>query len=612
MSRANFEWAYRIAPYDYPDDFDNVNDCDVPEVALTPVSDSLARPPTMHRTALLVARRVSAAIAVIAGIVTAGILLVTPDGTGFLQSVDSKVSTLAPGWSASSAWPIGAGVGVVALLATVVAVRRSVRNGAWRLAATPAVAWGIASIAGFVVRRPGPGRIGDLTASNATSFPSVITAMVAAGIFASLSLSHSVTRRRFVGAVGCLLLVVLVAANVATRTTWLLDEVLGVLIGWVALRLVRAPLPEPDRSSLPLSRRAMIAVAAVLAAAVLIPTIGSFASAIRASGNSGADVATVDWMRNHGLGPVVDRSESWWLWRHLPSPVATITSLPAAPINLTASPATRLPTAIAPILAPALAGEGVWSVAAADTTGQAQLATTTFRPDPSHPSLVAGVTWFNSATTRFDLIAGTKQPAGAPGAAGGRIPDRALGSLLAAFNSGYKMRDTPGGTLIEGHRTRKMIAGLATLAVRRDGTATVGAWGRDLNAAQGYVALRQNLHLVVDHGQAVSGLNTNKAGLWGTVRNALPTWRSGIGITATGNLVYVGGNNLTLGVLGASLIRAGAVTGMELDIHKSMVTFNLFTHHGRLTGHKLLPDMPTSAARYLTADQRDFVMVTGR
>lgn len=563
-------------------------------------------------TLAVMIRRVGALMGVMSGVISAGILLVTPDGNGFLQSVDSRVSSSMPGWRPSPAWPIAVGAGALVLYLTVIARRCPLRHGGWRLVVCPAAAWAISSVLAGIVRRPGPGRIGDLSASNATSFPSVLTATVAAAIFSALNISRLDVRRRAFAALGYSLLAVLVVADVSTRRTWLLDELVALGLGWVALRIVRAPASSTARSTRHRSRRTPMLSGFALTVSVLVPTIGSFVSAIRAPGNPGADVATIDWLRNHGLGPIVDRSESWWLWRHLPSPGATISSLPAMPINLAIDQSSRLPAPIAAVVTPALPGEGVWSVAAADQNGRAQLATTTYRPDLGHPSLVAGIAWFNSATTRFELIAGTQQPGGAPGAAGGHIPDRALSSVLAVFNSGYKMSDTPGGALIEGHQTRQMITGLATLAIRKDGTATVGEWGRDLNAAEGYIALRQNLHLVVDHGQPVPGLNTNRAGHWGSVRNALPTWRSGIGVTATGDLVYVAGNNLTLEVLGASLIHAGAVTGMELDIHKHMVNLNLFTHEGKLVGHKLLADMPTSASRYLTTDQRDFVMVTRR
>jgi hypothetical protein len=184
--------------------------------------------------------------------------------------------------------------------------------------------------------------------------------------------------------------------------------------------------------------------------------------------------------------------------------------------------------------------------------------------------------------------------------------------LLAAFNSGYKMRDTPGGALVEGRQVGSMVPDVATVGIRADGSATIGEWGRDLTAAEGFVALRQNLHLMVDGGRTVAGLSTNTGGRWGTVRNGLPTWRSGLGVTANGDLVYVAGDQLTLGVLGDALVRVGAVRAMELDIHDGMVTFNLFSHDPALVGHKLLAGMPRPANRYLRPDWRDFFTVTSR
>ena len=192
------------------------------------------------------------------------------------------------------------------------------------------------------------------------------------------------------------------------------------------------------------------------------------------------------------------------------------------------------------------------------------------------------------------------------------MPEAAQATLLAAFNSGYKLKDTPGGALIEGRRTRQMIDGLATLAIRADGTATVGEWGRDLLPNDGYVALRQNLRLVVAGGAAVDGLSSNSDGRWGTVRNALPTWRSGIGVTGAATWSTCRGTTSPSTSWPAALIQAGSIRAMELDIHRGMVAFNLFSHDPRLHGHKLQPDMEGSPNRYLTTDWRDFVVVTAR
>ena len=90
--------------------------------------------------------------------------------------------------------------------------------------------------------------------------------------------------------------------------------------------------------------------------------------------------------------------------------------------------------------------------------------------------------------------------------------------------------------------------------------------------------MRQNLHLIVDGGAVVPGLRHNVGGLWGGLRSTLPTWRSAVGVDAQGHVLYASGNQLTLDVLAEALHSAGAVRAMELDIHKKMVVFNLFTH----------------------------------
>ena len=66
--------------------------------------------------------------------------------------------------------------------------------------------------------------------------------------------------------------------------------------------------------------------------------------------------------------------------------------------------------------------------------------------------------------------------------------------------------------------------------------------------------------------------------------NAIYVWRSGIGITADGALVYVGGPGLNITDLANLLVRAGAVRAMELDINTDWVNFSrLPTGHAHRT-----------------------------
>jgi len=566
--------------------------------------------------------RVFAVAALIVAILAFGIFGVTPDGNGIAQPIDSALSATIDLHTARPTLLLRALSSPLlpALASVAVALLSRTRGGLWHrlrpiivTAATGIVTWSIATI----VARPAPGHLGDLAAASATSFPPVAAAMSAALAYTvARSKAPARTRRRDVRSVGiaAAAAVAVTAPGLLTATIWPLDVIAGVAVGVAIAHLgdERQATPHHARRTGP---QRMRWVALMSAAVLLVPASLSYAQILAARGNAPVDQRTIEWLRDHGLGAFVDRGESWWLWRHLPSTTATISELPAAPVSPQLATIVRsdLPSNVRAPIQPALSDEGKWSVAAADAQGVPELATTYFRPDRAHPSVVVGVAWVNSANTKISLIAGTRQPGGGVGAAGGRVPVSARDALLAAFNSGYKMKDTPGGALVEGHLTNHLVAGLATLAVLPDGTATVGAWGTDLDPHRHYLAIRQNLQLMVVDGSPVAGVATNAGGRWGTVKNALPTWRSGLGVTAKGDLVYVAGHSLTLGALAHALIDAGAVTAMELDIHRGMVTFNLFTHDSQgVVGHKLLPDMTRSADRYLTTDWRDFVMVTSR
>ncbi len=159
------------------------------------------------------------------------------------------------------------------------------------------------------------------------------------------------------------------------------------------------------------------------------------------------------------------------------------------------------------------------------------------------------------------------------------------------------------------------MSGAATLVIGTDGRPDVGAWGRDVSMGPQVAWARQNLALIVDAGQPVPGLASNNARWGATVGNAVLVWRSGVGVTADGALVYAAGNGLSVSSLADVLARAGAVRAMELDINSAWVDF--FTYTPPAAGVnpgvvKLLPDMRPSTNNYLTASSRDFIAVFRR
>jgi hypothetical protein len=566
-----------------------------------PVDLPLAAPSPLRR-------RIVVLVAAMALTTIAGIFLVTPDGNGFLQTLDDAAAfvLLAVGWR--SARPAVALVSmllpVVAALSMLVSSTRDRRHTRF-----PAVGVALAAVAAvvpaIVVRRPAPGSLAALhAATGERSFPSVAAAMASASALTIVACTgRGLTARRVLTAGTAV--VVLSALRIATGAAWLLDEVSGVVLGGLAADVVvgwRQPVHGHRER-----RPAVIAAFALVIGAATVPTGIRYSSYLTAPGNLSVSERSIEFLRDHGLGAFVDRAESWWLWWHLPPTGGRLAALPDAPLDV--GDASGLPAPLRPALPTPLPGEGQWTVAARAADGRAQIATTDLRPDPAHPTIVAAVAWINQQVTRLHLVAGLHEPGGGAGPSGARIPRSLQDQVLAAFNSGYRMKDTPGGALEEGRQVRSLVPGIATVAIRADGTATIGAWGTDIDPHARYLAVRQNLHLMVRDGRPVDGVATNTGGRWGRIRNTLPTWRSGLGITPGGDLVYVAGSELTLGVLAATLERAGAGTAMELDIHPTAVTFNLFTHRPQPLGHKLLPSMTKPADRYLTPDWRDFFVI---
>jgi hypothetical protein len=192
--------------------------------------------------------------------------------------------------------------------------------------------------------------------------------------------------------------------------------------------------------------------------------------------------------------------------------------------------------------------------------------------------------------------------------------------MVAAFNSGFLMRDSNGGYYTEGKTIVPLRQGAASFVIDRDGTVTIGAWGRDVSMTPNVVAVRQNVSLLVDGGQPVPGLDANDTTKWGfTLGNQVYVWRSGIGETASGALVYVAGPYLNITDLAAVLVRAGAVRAMELDINTDWVDFATYappTPTGAASpanGTDLLSNMVGTPGRYFEPWwSRDFFMMSVR
>jgi hypothetical protein len=198
------------------------------------------------------------------------------------------------------------------------------------------------------------------------------------------------------------------------------------------------------------------------------------------------------------------------------------------------------------------------------------------------------------------------------------VSDWVGNTLVASFNGGYKYADGQFGLMTNGVVYVPPVPGAATVAVTRQGQVFLGVWGEDPRlslANPDLVAWRQNGALLIDHGQ----LNplTNDGAAWGAVYlNRAYTWRSAIGLTDHGTLLYAAGDSLSAATLGKALQAAGAVMAMQTDINPKWV--RAFTYQRSTTGHlqiaKLDPGMQGTGDEYFQSQgySRDFFYVTRR
>jgi len=374
----------------------------------------------------------------------------------------------------------------------------------------------------------------------------------------------------------------------------------------------------------------MLWILAVLGLVLAVPAF-SLLQALRAPGNLTATEKTVEWMRDHDLGPVVNSVERWWFSNHQPKeggepdraigieapPDPSTGSTNAAPdkpaIAVTAKPAdVAVPDGLTP-----LAGEGVWQPVGPQTDGASTMYATQVRPDAIHSSLLDGLVWMDPKLARFEVHPGLQEPGGAwptpP-----KVPLDSRLALIGAFNGGFRMQDAKGGIFLDGKTPNPLRDRAASFVVTRDGVATVGQWGRDVSMTSNVVAVRQNLDLIVDGGQPEAGLDDNANGKWGaTLGSKVLVWRSAVCVDVNGGIIYGYGDGLGALSLAELMTRAGCQRAMELDINPSWTSFNFYGAQtpgdpASVIGTKLLPDQHKPASRYLNDDSRDFVAVFKR
>ena len=341
-------------------------------------------------------------------------------------------------------------------------------------------------------------------------------------------------------------------------------------------------------------------------------TLISLASYVLRHRDESLQTNTAAWARNHHLNFVVDTLESWL---HSGPPSAkpadslSLTIDSSLPIDMpsTTSPNTKqeTPTNIAPVISPALKGEGTWRVLTS-VGGQPVMWSTSIRPLESLGSVVASAVVIDQTRLTAGLFKGTEIPGGGPWNNYKRVMPAARPALVAAFNGGFRFNHIKSGYLSEGRIVRPLIDGEATFGIRADGSSTVGVFGTDMFNDGTWTTLRQNLPPVIHDGEI--SIARYPGTYWGSeLHNVTYVMRSAICTLDDGRLLYVAAGDVDINALAKVLLLFGCRTAMQLDINKPLPQFVTFTNSGESNRNGILLDKRMgNPNRYLNNATKDF------
>ncbi|HVB44781.1 MAG TPA: hypothetical protein VNF47_19045 [Streptosporangiaceae bacterium] len=347
----------------------------------------------------------------------------------------------------------------------------------------------------------------------------------------------------------------------------------------------------------------------------------SLGHALTVTGGGTVAERVAEWARNHDLSALVTFGE--WLTYNPPKvggkPNVAFTNLGGSTVKKKKHYQGIVPIIPADLGSPAgppLPGEGVWRVAGT-VKGVPAIFKTYVRQSKLYSSYYAGIVSMDQRLLKFSLRPGLEDPGPGNWGAPMDIPAGARLGLMATFNSGFRINASGGGFYLNGHYDGALVKGIAAEVFYRDGRMAIGTWGSgSLHLGPDVVGVRQNLHLIVVNGHVPASVGQNVESTWGaTLGGAYDVWRSGLGLTKDGRVVYVYGPALSVRTLASLLQRAGAVTAMELDINPDWMSFMYYlagNHPADPTPHNLLPGQLQSPYRYYYISNRDFTAVYAR
>ena len=194
-----------------------------------------------------------------------------------------------------------------------------------------------------------------------------------------------------------------------------------------------------------------------------------------------------------------------------------------------------------------------------------------------------------------------------------RGPDHAaeIHLVVAAFNGGFKLTYANVGFMSGGHVAVPLSPGSRRSSPTPTAPPTSARGTAASRAPKTVFSVLQNQHLLVDRGVVAPNVaELHHPVLGRDVEGRTAVARSGIGITASGELVWAAGEDLMPASSPIALVAAGAVRAIELDINPDWVAGYLYVHPaGGPSAVPVVPGQLGIAGKLLEPYSRDFLTI---
>ena len=218
--------------------------------------------------------------------------------------------------------------------------------------------------------------------------------------------------------------------------------------------------------------------------------------------------------------------------------------------------------------------------------------------------------WMNPQSVKFRYVPGYTWPENGPASSADNRPSSWVPRMIAGFNGGFKLSDHVGGYYYRGVMVSPLRKNYAAFVVYRNGTMTVGVWGRDLHMNAQVLVVRQNLPPLVFRGHVrTSSSDDNQT--WGlALQGKMHVNRSALGRRLDGSLIFAYGSLVTPSTMARYLVAAGVNEAMMLDMNRTWPTGFVYRHsHGNIHGTRINDNIYHSPSIYLTRNEKDFIAV---